>query len=157
METIIKLAIITLIFTFLLLTVIHFTKLTKRKKPKLILILEFNKIKIEGEIKMFSLKPKQRLKVTLKPIDKNGDPALIEDGSQNYQTSDPEVIRIELIEAEPNSCYLYSEKLGVAVFDYSADADLGEGVKTISGTSNGEVMPREAVGFGLEFGEPEDL
>lgn len=157
----IELLIITFLYSFLIISAINgFLKIKfciKKKKPKLNIILEFNKIKIEGVIKMFSLKLRQRVKLTLRPIDSNGDPAPIEAGSAVFNSTEPEVMRIELIPEEPESCWIYSGVTGVATIEYSADADLGEGVKTITGSSNGEVIPREAVGFGVAFGEPEDV
>ena len=137
--------------------VICFFYLRRKKTPKLFLTLEFNNIKITGDIKLIGLKLAQKVTVTLKPEDRLGNPAQVEAGSVVFTSNDESVCTVVQNPDNELQADVFSQGVGVAQLDFSADADLGEGVVTISGFSAVEVLPLEAVGFGLEVGEPIDV
>lgn len=121
----------------------------------------FNNLKITGGITMVSIKYTQQLRGALgSPVDAKGNEAPIEAGSLKITSSDPEIFAVEKDENQPDNEFAFkivAKKAGVAQLNYEADADLGEGVKTISGFTGVEVLPGEAVGFGVPvFGEPEE-
>ena len=134
-----------------------YLKLLRKKTPKFLMTLEFNNLKITGEIKLIGLKLAQKVTVTLKPEDRLGNPAQVEAGSVVFTSNDESVCTVVQNPDNELQADVFSQGVGVAQLDFSADADLGEGVVTISGFSAVEVLPLEAVGFGLEVGEPIDV
>lgn len=102
----------------------------------------------------------QQVSGQVKPVDRNGKPAQVQDGSVAYEVANAEGEEpIILVEEDPNDETKFTVKAlrpGVAQLKVSADADLGEGVETIETFAAVEVIPEKAVGFGVEFGTPED-
>lgn len=133
------------------------TKINNLNKPKFIMTLEFENITIKGDIKVIGLKLAQKVRVTLQPVDRLGNPATVEAGSVSFSSSDEAICTVVQDPENELVAEVFSQGVGVAQLDYSADADLGEGVESISGFSSVEVLPLGAVGFGLEVGEPEDV
>ena len=154
----ILLILILMIGLYIIIDIIYFYRKHKRK-PKILLTLEFDNNKIKGEILMIGLKVEQNVKVKLQPMDRLGNPATVEPGSVQFESSDPDVFTV--IQSPDNeleaTVFSSLDNPGTAQLDYSADADLGEGVVKISGFSAVEVLPLQAVGFGLNVGEPEDV
>lgn len=120
-----------------------------------------NHLKITGGITMVSIKYTQQLRGALgSPVDAKGNEAPIEAGTLKITSDDPEIFTVEPDENQPDNEFAFkivAKKAGVAQLNYEADADLGDGVKTISGFTGVEVLPGEAVGFGTPvFGEVEE-
>jgi hypothetical protein len=86
------------------------------------------------------------------PKDKFDNPAKIEEGSLKIESTDSEILTVEQSEVNPDNPYackvVFTGKAGVAQVKISADADLGEGVKTIEGAASFETVAGEATGFG---------
>lgn len=128
-----------------------------RQRSALMLVLTIDQIKIKGVIKMTQLKTTQFVSGELQPVDRLGNAAKVEAGTAKFTSSNEEVF---VVERDPNLELVFKivpKGPGVAQLDYSADADLGEGVKLISGFTGIEVIPAEATGFGIKFGEPEEI
>lgn len=90
------------------------------------------------------------------PVDAKGNAAQVEDGSVSLSSDNTDIATVE---PDPDNAYggiaTLTGKAGVAKLNISADADLGEGVKSITGFTALEVQAGEAVGFGeATFGEP---
>jgi len=106
---------------------------------------------------MVSMSYSQKVNVQLNPVDSNGNPAQVEPGSVSVVSSNEEVCKV-LRDPENETVFeiLGSNDgtVGTAQIDISADADLGEGVTTISGFIGVEITPKEAVGLGFNIGEP---
>ena len=98
----------------------------------------------------------QLVEGTLQPVDAKGNPAPVEAGSILFSSSDESVFTIERDAENESKMTVIAVGIGVAQLNYSADADLGEGVTTISGFTAVEVIAAEAVGFGISFGEPQE-
>lgn len=97
----------------------------------------------------------QKIKVTLNPVTAAGNPAQVDTLSIAWGVTEGDAV-VELIEGEPYSAYLISGGAGVAnVIEVSADADLGEGVKTISDMVALNVVAAEAAFLGLIAAEAE--
>jgi hypothetical protein len=130
-----------------------------KEKAKLELTISTNNLKIKGNIKMLSLKQNQKVSYELTPIDEQGNPAPVEAGTCQVTSSAPNVFRVEIDPTNELKGEIFSGELGTGQLDYSADADLGNGVVTIAGFSAVEVIPAgaQAVGFGITFGTPVDV
>jgi len=143
----------------ILIMVIYVTEQRYKKKPKFIMTLEFENIKIKGEILMIGMKVSQKVKVTLQPKNRLGNPASVEPGSVVFESSDLDICTVvqnpdNELEAEVFSS---TNNPGTAQLEFRADADLGEGVEQISGFSAVEILPLQAVRFGISVGIPEDV
>jgi len=125
---------------------------------RLMLKLITNNINITGDITLLSLKSTQYAQSgELSAVDRLGNPAQVEAGSVQFSSSDESVFRAEQDPENEKVVKVVAVGPGVAQLDYSADADLGEGVVTITGFTGVEVTPAQAVGFsGLSFGEPQE-
>lgn len=125
---------------------------------RLMLRLITNQINITGDITLLSLKSTQfAVSGEIQAVDRLGNPAQVEAGSVNFSSSDESVFRAEQDPENEKIVKVVAVGPGVAQLDYSADADLGEGVVTITGFTGVEVTPAQAVGFsGLSFGEPQE-
>lgn len=128
----------------------------RKKKPCLLLSLKIDNIKIKGKIMAVSITTTQQVTGTLQPVDAKGKPASVEAGSVSFSSSDVNVFIVEQDPSNELSLKVVAVGAGTAQLNYSADADLGEGLKTIEGFTAIEVLPAEAVGFGLSFGAPEE-
>lgn len=86
------------------------------------------------------------------PKDKFQNDAKIEEGSLKIESTDSDVLTVSQSEVNPDNPYgckvSFTGKAGVAQVKISADADLGEGVKTIEGAASFETVAGEASGFG---------
>lgn len=91
-----------------------------------------------------------------KPLDAKGNASQVETGSVKFSSENEDIATVEPDgDDELQFKVTPTGKAGVAKINVEADADLGEGVKTISGFTAIEVQPGEAVGFGEPtFDEP---
>lgn len=148
-----------LVAIYIVLTVILF-KLTHKKlnKSKLILSFAFNQIKIKGDNLMVSLTSTQYVESgDLQAVDRLGRPAEVETGSVQFNSSDESVFQAVQNPDNEKQVKIVAVNPGVAQLNFSADADLGEGVITIEGFAGVEVLPAQAAGFsGLSFGQPQE-
>lgn len=84
------------------------------------------------------------------PKDVKGDDATVESGTLKAETSNEAVFTVEKDEKDPDNAAAFkvvAKRAGVGILTLSADADLGEGVKSISKEIAVEVTGSEAVGF----------
>lgn len=127
-----------------------------KREPKLLLNLTLENFKIKGEIMALSLTSTQFATGTLQPVDSKGRPASVEPGSVVFTSSDPSVFIVEQDPLNELAIIVTAIGEGTAQLDYSADADLGAGIVSISGFTAIEVLPALAVGFGLTFSTPQE-
>jgi len=128
-----------------------------RYNGRIIVTFFINGIKIKGNTTMVSMSYSQKVTVEIQAVDSNGNPAQVEAGSINVSSSNPEVCSIVRDAENENRFDIYGSNngtVGVAQIDISADADLGEGVSTITGFIGVEITPKQAVGLGITIGEP---
>jgi hypothetical protein len=96
----------------------------------------------------------QQFTLTLNPTDKKGKPAPV-DGEPTWASSDENVAKVV-----PNPGGMSALVVAVDVGDYSinvsADADLGEGVETITVQDSGGVSHAKAASLGLVAGPIEE-
>lgn len=114
-------------------------------------------VKIKGKNMALTAAPQQRIPFILQPVDRRGNPAPVQEGSVSISMADTAVATVERDPANELAGWVMTHAVGVTQINYSADADLGEGVTTITGFDAIEVKPEQAVGFGITFGPAEDV
>lgn len=107
---------------------------------------------IEGERLMARITNEQKVKITVVPTTAAGHPAPI-DGEVEFLSDNVDVAVVERIDA--TSAYVLAVAPGAALISASFDADLGEGVRTVTATGALEVVAAEAETAEITFGEPE--
>ncbi len=96
----------------------------------------------------------QKVSAALKIVDRHGNPAPV-DGNPVWSNSDESICAM-VVSDDGMSAVFEALALGSVLIGVSADADLGQGVKSIVGSGSLSVLPAEAVGVSIEFGEPQD-
>lgn len=91
---------------------------------------------------------------TVKATDVKGDDAPIQAGSVKAVSRNEDKVTTEV--DEDGKVKLIGQRAGAFIVDITADADLGDGVKTISLEVGGNVTGSEATGLGVQFGEPQN-
>jgi hypothetical protein len=110
----------------------------------------------KGECRVLKvLTLEQWLVLKIAPVTKHGRPAPI-DGKPSWAVGTMGIIAIE---ASPDglACKVEARGIGRTGVTVTADADLGDGVRTISAFVDFEVVAAEAEGFAIEATEPQDL
>jgi hypothetical protein len=113
-----------------------------------------NQTTIMGDIESMLLTDTQEVDLAIKPIDKKGQAAQV-DGVPVWVSSDPSVIEITPA-ADGLSCLAKAGNIGSAQVSVSADADLGEGVVTITGVLDFNVVAGQAVSLSVIAGVPRE-
>lgn len=124
-----------------------------RGSLKVILIID-NNIISQTVVKLTTT---QTVTGELQPVDRLGNPTIVEAGTEEFTSSDESVF---VVEKDPNFSSVFkiiAKKPGVARLDFKADADRSQGVRMISGFIGVEVQAAEAVGFGVKFNEPQEI
>lgn len=96
----------------------------------------------------------QKITGSVQFLDRKGRPAKV-DGKPAWSVSDEAIVSL-VISEDGLSAEFEALAEGSVVVQVQADADLGEGVKPIIGTGALAVLPAEAVGVEISFGEPQD-
>ena len=141
---------------FLLLALVVLCIFCHKKRGKLVLILRTDGLILKGDFSMATLTVAQFVGAELVAVDRKGNPASVEAGTVVITSSDEAVFTIERDPDNEMKFKIVSSGVGVAQLDYVADADLGDGVRTIAGFTAVEVQLEQAVGFGITLGEPQD-
>lgn len=98
----------------------------------------------------FKLTAVQKVTVSAQGIDAKGNPTAIE--GLTVTSSDPSVATVEEVDG---AFVITAVAPGTTQIDATADAQIGEGEKLLQAEPvTLEVIPAEAVTFGLQFGEP---
>lgn len=97
----------------------------------------------------------QKSTITLRPVDKAGNPAPVQAGSVVWDDSEVKTVAGVTPSADGLSIDVVSAgPLGSGQLRVSADADLGDGVVTISDAIQITIVAGQAVGLGLTASEP---
>lgn len=108
---------------------------------------------MKGITKMI-LQDAQKVKLTIAPVDAAGNPATVE-GVPVWVSSDESVLSV-VADADGMSAYAIAVgPLGDAQVAVTADADLGPGVVTLTGTLDVTVVAGQAVSLAVAAGAPE--
>jgi hypothetical protein len=134
--------------------------LLKGKKPKpskakkiIFVKLVCGPVTLEGDITMYKIPNIYDLSLSIQPVDAKGQPAPV-DGVPVWAVSDEAIAALNPA-ADGLSCVVVplvplSSTFQVRV---TADADLGDGTRTLEGSIDLEVGPSEAVALGITVGE----
>lgn len=93
----------------------------------------------------------QETSLTIAPTDKKGKPAPVE--SVSWTSSDAGVIALTPA-ADGLSCLAVAGNPGTAQVSVSVDAEIGDGVVTLTGTLTVNVIGGQAVALGITAGTP---
>ena len=107
----------------------------------------------EGVTKM-DLRDDQQVDLSISPVDKKGKPALV-DGAPVWASSDETVITVSAA-ADGMSATVVGVAPGSARVSVTADADLGEGTTSITGTLDFNVTAGAAASLNITAGTPVD-
>jgi hypothetical protein len=113
-------------------------------------------VKSKGPLAVYKLPVSMKIDVGVSYVDAAGNPATV-DGDVAWETSDKDIANVFRISgADSTKATVRAGKPGQAQITATADADLGEGVRSIITTMDIEVIPGEAVaGTITPIGEPE--
>jgi len=113
---------------------------------------------VKGDIKMAILKEGQSLTLTAKPKSKGASPTKIQPDSAEWTSSDDSIATVtELTDTgTETTAKVVALKAGEALITLKADADLGEGVREVTGVEAVAVIVGDAVGFDLVASAPVD-
>lgn len=100
------------------------------------------------------LTDEQKVKLSVSFLTKAGNAAKV-DGAPVWSSSNDTVISLVVAEDGLSADAVTVGPLGSAQVSVSADADLGEGVRSIVGTLDLEVVAAEAATVGIAAGAPE--
>lgn len=103
---------------------------------------------------MTTLTDTQKVPGTITPLDKKGNPAKVQAGSSIFTSSDPTVVTVTPDPANELGVTVTAVKAGAAQIRWSGDADLGDGIVTISAAEDVVVTGGQAVSAGFTFGPP---
>ncbi len=117
-------------------------------------VIQFNHIKIC--VIMADMKNTQFLEGNLVVKDIKGDDTTVQSGSVEVSSSNEEVFTAEKDEEDETKIKVIGHRAGAGILKIKADADLGEGVRHIETEVAINVLPSEATGFSVNFGEPQD-
>jgi hypothetical protein len=104
-------------------------------------------------VTMLALQNDQQVTASIQPVDAKGNPAKV-DGIPEWTSSSADVA---VVQAAPDglSATVAGVDIGTCQVNVSADADLGEGVKPLTGTLDVEVVAGSAVALSITTGTPE--
>ena len=106
---------------------------------------------IEGATKV-KITDTQKFTASIQPVDAKGNPAAVQDGS--IQWSGPGFLSLAPSSDGLSCDVVASGPLGSGQVEVSADADLGDGVVTIGGGLEVEVVAGRAVSLAINTGAP---
>lgn len=109
------------------------------------------------DTKMLILPNDHKVTASIQPVDARGNPAKI-DGLANWGSSNAAIAQVENVSADSLSADIVpGTALGTCQVNVQADADLGEGLRTITGVLDVEVVGGAAVGFTISTSEPVEI
>lgn len=103
---------------------------------------------------MIILTDVQKVRLAIKPVSAAGNPAEI-DGTPAWVVSDDTLGSLTVDEDGLGAEFVTSGLLGTCQVSVTADADLGDGMREISGVLDIEIHASEAVSLSINAGVPE--
>lgn len=103
---------------------------------------------------MLTLTDEQKVSLAIDPRTAAGNPAHV-DGVPLWSVSDPNVLSITTSDDGLSATVVTLGPLGTSQVSVAADADLGAGVRTLTGILDIEVVAAEAATLGITAGTPE--
>lgn len=144
------------LFAVIICLLIYILRKDKKDLSGIVLTLFFNQIQIKGKIMAATISDTQFISGTLSTVNKKGQPAPVQLDTIEYSSSNEAVFTVTEDPANENGFTVTAVGAGTGQLNYSADADLGDGVVTISGFTDITVTPAQATGFNVTFGTPQE-
>ncbi len=104
---------------------------------------------------MLQLTDSQQCDLAIAPVDRKGKAAKVQDGSTTWTSSDETVATVEA-GADGLTATVKAVDLGTCQVNVSADADLGDGVSSLSGSLDVTVVGGQAVSLSVSTGVPSE-
>jgi hypothetical protein len=104
-----------------------------------------------GAPPMLQLTDSQQCALTIQPVDKKGQPAQVDVASAMWTSSNPDVAAVN---SNGLRATVVAGMPGMAQINVTVDADLGEGVRELSGTLDVTVVAGDAVSLGIQTEPP---
>lgn len=125
-----------------------------------LLTIAFNRFVItaEGEHVMYTLPIDHRVSMQVTYVDAQGNPARV-DGEVVWASSDDTIATVTTDQTDSSICTVTpAGQLGQVQVTATADADLGQGVRSIITTADIEIVAGEAVAGSIQpLGEPQPI
>ena len=112
--------------------------------------VEVGQISSEGENMSETLQVGHYATVSVEWLDSAGNPAKV-DGPTTWASTDASVLTCTVSTGNPLIANCHAEAIGSAGVQATADADLGEGIRTVTATLDVTVITGEAVGGSMSF------
>jgi hypothetical protein len=110
---------------------------------------------IKGDDMALTLTAVQQVGVSVSAVDAKGNPAPVE--NVQFSSSDEAILTVTVDPTDPTKATAVAVgTTGTAQVKVQADADIGEGIKNLTGLLDVEVVAAEAVSLGIAAGTPED-
>lgn len=103
---------------------------------------------------MLTLTDEQKVTLTIQPLTAAGNPARV-DGTPAWDVSDQAIVFLAVDPDGLSAVATTSGPLGTCQVSVSADADLGSGVRSLTGILDITVVAAEAASIGILAGTPE--
>lgn len=102
---------------------------------------------------MFSLRDTQQVDASIGTVtDARGNPTTVQNPA--WSSSDPSILSVVVGDDPTTATFAAVGPLGTATIVLTADADLGDGVVTIEGTAEVEVVPGNATTVNIVLNAP---
>lgn len=108
------------------------------------------------ELVMEQMSETQFKEGTVQPITKKGSPAQVQAGTSVFESTDPAVLKVEVDPTNELKVKCSGVAPGVARCRWSADADMGDGVRTIELFVDFSITAGQAEGGTILFGPPQE-
>lgn len=105
-------------------------------------------------IPMLQLTETQQCALSVSPVTRKGNPAQVQ--NPTWSSSDDAVVTVDVDSTDSLKAKVVAEAPGTAQVNFSADADLGDGVRLLSAVLDVTVVPGEAVTVTIATGTPEE-
>lgn len=99
------------------------------------------------------LTDEQKVQLSIQPVTAAGNPAKV-DGTPSWSVSDTTILTLEVAADGLSAWATVTGTLGASQVSVSADADLGEGIRSITATLDVTVVAAEAVSLTINAGAP---
>lgn len=103
---------------------------------------------------MLKLTSTQQASLSISAVDARGKPAQVDDVT--WSSSDESVATVTVDPTDPRKATVKSVDAGTAQINVSADADLGDGVSTLTGLLDLTVLAGQAVALVISTGTPSE-
>ncbi len=103
---------------------------------------------------MLTLTDEQKCHLSIQPLTAAGNPAKV-DGAPVWEASDPSILSLAVADDGLSADIATDGPLGTCQIKVTADADLGQGVRSITGVLDVEVIAAEAASLSVVARTPE--